>query len=291
MVGGSYHPHPAGELLSGRKQLAVGHHPIDDAPVRELLGGVKLAAYVARPCSVMSAPEPRSPAAAACSLCRFACRTKRLEHARREQFGLGQSKQTEVVTGEAMPVHGSLVKFAPAQQVIAGGCCGDLAHEQVDRHPMSRLPIATPDLGGAPKVEAALSLRQKTPKRAKREFGILGPPLAQRPLVYRMKPPPHLRLRAFQGRRHRIQDAQPVDLLAGIDSLAGDFVGHQPADRVAGQPERAIFRSFACALDVPSRPRLGGRALVPSHLRGSQRRSLAAVSSHRVRGCRSRLNL
>jgi hypothetical protein len=34
----------ADDVLEFERAVAVGHHPIDDAPVRELLGGVKLGA-------------------------------------------------------------------------------------------------------------------------------------------------------------------------------------------------------------------------------------------------------
>ena len=182
---------------------------------------------------------------------------------------------------------------------------------------MSRLPIATRDLGGAPKVEAALSLRQKTFKRAKREFGILGPPLAQRPLVYRVKPPPHPgcpairsagrhrqpggRLRRPPARRASSRPARAGHPAAGCGSSKGSVAAHRARtcrDRRSGRAVRRhgqLLTPFSDHSHVhwtcrPGRG-FGGRALVPSHLHGSQRHSLAAVLSHRVRGCRSRLNL
>src|ERR1700758_3585114 len=63
--------------------------------------------------------------------------------------------------------------------------------------------------------------------------------------AHRECPPPPARRRAPPPQfRHRwrklIENAQPLDLLAGIDSLTGNFVGHEPPDRVAGQCKRTI---------------------------------------------------
>src|ERR1700727_2359469 len=100
------------------------------------------------------------------------------------------------------------------------------------------------------------------PKHSNRHLGIFGPPLTRRLLTQPAKPPSQLHL-LLQQLRHRrrlsIQDAQPFDLLTGIDGLAGDFVGYKPADRVTGQGERTLW------LTVTNRRKSFPRMLFDGH--------------------------
>src|ERR1700684_2931796 len=108
---------------------------------------------------------------------------------------------------------------------------------------MPGLLIATSDLCGTAIVEVARCPHPTTAKHPERDFVVFGPPLTRRLLAYPANPPSQRHLRP-QLWRHRwcrsIENAQPVDLLAGIDSLTGNLVGHQPPNRVAGQRQRTI---------------------------------------------------
>ena len=110
---------------------------------------------------------------------------------------------------------------------------------------MSRLLIAACDLCGTAIVEVVLWQQPTgaTPKHPERDFGVLGPPFTRGQSAYPAKPPSQRQLRPQQLRPRgclSIDNAQPVDLLAGIDSLTGDFVGQEPPNRVAGQRKRTI---------------------------------------------------
>ena len=87
-----------------------------------------------------------------------------------------------MVTGKTMHGQRSSVEIVPTQHVrlrIGGGA---VAYEQVHRHFMSGLPIATGDLCGAGKVEAGLPKRTSA-NDPERDLSELGPPLTRRPLA------------------------------------------------------------------------------------------------------------
>ncbi|MGB8795540.1 MAG: hypothetical protein WCD33_29230, partial [Mycobacterium sp.] len=93
---------------------------------------------------------------------------------------------------------------------------------------MSRLLIAAFDFCRTAKVEVALWPQLTTPKHPERDFAVLSPTLTRRQTAYPAKPPSQRQLRPLQFRnrwRKLIENAQPLDLLAGIDSLTGNFVG------------------------------------------------------------------
>lgn len=122
-----------------------------------------------------------------------------------------------MVPCQVMRVHGSAVKFAPPQQIVPGLGRGNLADEQVHRHLMSGLLVATADLSDTSIVETTTPPMQMAAERPESDFGVLGPPLVYGPSAQGAKSPPERQLPAFQRRRHCIQDAQPFDALAGVD--------------------------------------------------------------------------